>query len=234
MTADPVDAHVRALAHALKGPRGLRRSMLAETRDGLRDAAAAGGCPARAVREFGTVAELAPQYQAELTAAQARRTALLVAVLFPALLVGWNLLWSHGVAWTGSGPPPPLVTALAGVQDIASVVVGALAVGLLAATLRRGPDPRRLALGAGTVGLLGALVCGATAVVMNVANGPATLAMLADRPLAAPSLLLSGLALAAVLVTTTRALRVAVHDPTRYSSSTLSPVRTVPPASTSA
>ena len=50
---------------------------------------------------------------------------------------------------------------------------------------------------------------------MNVANGPATLAMLATQPLAGPSMLLSGLALLAVIVTTGRALRVAAHDPVR-------------------
>lgn len=211
MTCDPVDAHVAALARRLRGPGRMRRSMLTETRDGLRDAADAGGCPARAVREFGTVAELAPQFQAELTAAQGRRTAVLVAVLFPALLIGWDLLWTHGVAWTSTGPPPPLVGAMARTQDVASAVVTALAVVLLVATLRRRADPRLLAIGAGVVGLLGALFCGGAAVVMNVANGPATAEMLATNPLAAPSMVLSGLALVAVLVTTGRALRVAAH-----------------------
>jgi hypothetical protein len=193
----------------------MRRSMLAEARDGLRDAAEAGGCAARAVREFGTVAELAPQYQAELTAAQGRRTAVLVAVLFPVLLIGWNVLWTHGVAWTSPAPPPPLVTAMAGTQDVASAVVAALALAVLVATLRRRADPRLLAVGAGVVGLAGALFCGGAAVVMNVANGPATMAMLETNPLAAPAMLLSGLALVAVLVTAGRALRTAAHDPGR-------------------
>jgi hypothetical protein len=215
VTGDPVDAHVAALGRALRGPARMRRSMLAETRDGLRDAADATGCAARAVREFGTVAELAPQYQAELTAAQGRRTAVLVAVLFPILLIGWHVLWTHGVAWTSTGPPPPLVGAMARGQDVASAVVAALALAVLVATLRRRSDPRLLAAGAGGVGLAGALFCGGAAVVMNVANGPATAEMLASNPLAAPSMLLSGLALVAVLVTTGRALRVAAHDPCR-------------------
>ncbi|GAA3244461.1 hypothetical protein GCM10017691_50540 [Pseudonocardia petroleophila] len=207
--ADPVDLHVAALARALRGPARLRRSMLAETRAGLRDAAAAHRDAAAAVAEFGSVAEIAPAYQAELTAAQGRRTALLLAVLFPALVLGWDLLWSSGVAWTG--PAPAVVRLLAGVQDAASWGVTALAVVLLVLTLRRRADERRLALAAGGLGALGAVLCGGTAVAMNLANLRRTTEMLAADPLAGLAVVLSALALVLVLVSTARALRLAVR-----------------------
>jgi hypothetical protein len=144
--------------------------VLAEVRDGLHDAAEAhGGHPdaaERAVAEFGSVAELAPLHQAELTAAQVRRTALVVTVLFPALVLGWDLLWSHGVAWTA--PAPPLVGGAGpGCRTVVGAVAAALGLGLLLATLRPRARPRRLAVATAAVGLGAAVVCGTTAVVMN-------------------------------------------------------------------
>lgn len=207
---DPVDAHVAALARRLRGPARLRRSMLAETRSGLLDAADAHRDAAVAVAEFGTVAEIAPDFQAELTAAQGRRTALLVAVLFPVLMVGWDLLWRAGLAW--SGPGTAEVRALSGLQDVASIVVACLA-GLVAlAGLRRRPDPRPITVAAAVVGLVGAMVCGTTAVTMNLRN-PETPTLLATNPVVTAALVLSGAALVAILSTTVRSLRVALHRP---------------------
>jgi hypothetical protein len=183
--------------------------MLAETRAGLRDAAAAHRDAAAAVAEFGSVAEIAPAYQAELTAAQGRRTALLLVALFPALVLGWDLLWSSGVAWTG--PAPAAVRLLAGVQDVASWGITALAVVLLVLTLRSRADERRLALAAGGLGALGAVLCGGTAVAMNLANLRQSTAMVAGSPLALLAIVLSALALVLVLTSTARALRLAVR-----------------------
>lgn len=207
---DPVDAHVAALGRMLRGPSRMRRDMLAETRDGLRDAAERHGDPAVAVAEFGPVPEVAPHFQAELTAAQGRRTALTAAVLFPTLLLGWDLLWTHGIAWSAATPPPELVLALARAQDVASAVVTGLAVLVLVATLSRSASPRLLAGAAAAVALVGAVVCGGAAVVMNVGAGPATTRMLATNPAALPSFLLSGAALLAILFTASRAIRVAL------------------------
>lgn len=114
-----LDAHALALGAVLRGPHGLREDVVAEVRDGLHDAAAAhraagaGDAEAaeRAVAEFGSVAELAPPFRDELTTAQARRTALVVVVLFPALLLGWDLLWASGVGWPST--PSTVVGALA-------------------------------------------------------------------------------------------------------------------------
>ncbi len=206
-----VDRFVADLAGELRGPRALRRDVLAEVRDGLHDAAEAHADhpdgAGRAVAEFGSVAELAPLYQAELTAAQVRRTALVVTVLFPALVLGWDLLWSHGVAWTA--PAPPVVGALARVQDVAGAVAAALGLGLLLATLRPRARPRRLAAATGAVGLGAAALCVTTAVVMNLVNVAGTAGMLARNPAALAALVLSAVAAGAVLVSSVRTLRLA-------------------------
>ena len=175
---DPVADHVHALGRALRGPSRLRRSMLAETRDGLRDATAAheeGGLPtaeaaARAVRDFGPVREIAPLYQDELAARQGRRTAVLLAVSYPGLMVGWSLLWEGGIGW--SGPSIPLVSALAVLQDVVSWVVGIAALAALMATFRR-RSPRRTAMAVGTIGVVGTALCGGAAAVMILGSGRA-------------------------------------------------------------
>ncbi|WP_243274605.1 permease prefix domain 1-containing protein, partial [Streptomyces albus] len=82
-SGDPVAAHAGALGDVLVGPAADRERMVAEFRDGLADATDAyvlEGLPRaeaarRAVREAGTVAQLAPHFQRELTVAQARHTA---------------------------------------------------------------------------------------------------------------------------------------------------------------
>jgi hypothetical protein len=204
---DPVDLYVAALARRLRGPARLRRSMLAETRAGLLDAAAAHRDAAVAVAEFGSVAEIAPAYQAELTAAQSRRTAVLLVALFPALVLGWGLLWSSGVAWTG--PAPTAVRLLARVQDVASWGITGLAAVVLVLTLRTRADERRLAMAAGGLGALGAVLCGGTAVAMNLANLDRTADMLATHPLALVAIVVSGVALVLVLASTARSLRLA-------------------------
>jgi hypothetical protein len=215
--ADPVERHVAALGAALRGPGALRRDVLAEVRDGLEDAAeahrAAGvagpEAAARAVEEFGPVDELAPLYQEELTTAQVRRTALVVAVLFPALLLGWDLMWTTGHAWPSVGPVPPLVPVLARLQDVLSVAATALALVVLLATLRRRVRPRLLAAAAAAVGLAGAVLCLGIAVVMNVANGPATLTMIASNPTTLPAFAVSLAAGAVVAGSALRTLRLA-------------------------
>jgi hypothetical protein len=84
-----IDAYVADLGRTLRGPRRAKADLLREARDGLRDAAAAhmdaGFDPdtaeRRAVADFGHVRDIAPHYQAELAAAQGRRTALLICLV---------------------------------------------------------------------------------------------------------------------------------------------------------
>nr|WP_240947703.1 permease prefix domain 1-containing protein [Planosporangium mesophilum] len=95
------------------GPRRAKEDLLAEARDGLIDAAeayAVAGLPApeataRALADFGGYRQVAADYQAELAAAQGRRTALLVAVVMPTMLLLSRFMWT-GSPWTRSGPAP--------------------------------------------------------------------------------------------------------------------------------
>jgi hypothetical protein len=216
---DPVAAHVAALERALYGPSALRRSMLREARNGLDDAAAAyrdaGLDRARAaelaVRDFGPITEIAPRYQDELAAGQSRRTALLLAAAFPALLLGWDLLWSTGTGWGGGATPT--VRALAGVQDGSSAGIAVLALALLVLGLRRTADPRRLARATGLTALAAALLSGGTAVAMNAANSDDAWALLAARPAFAAAYLVSVVVLALVSASALRTVRTARHRP---------------------
>nr|WP_063817828.1 permease prefix domain 1-containing protein [Herbidospora sakaeratensis] len=96
-----VDDYADRLAKTLRGPRRARNDLVAEARDGLYDAAEAyaeQGLPpdeaqARAVADFGPVAEVAPGFQEELTAAQSRRTATLLFLSTPAVALMWGVLW---------------------------------------------------------------------------------------------------------------------------------------------
>src|SRR5262245_50362297 len=81
-----IDAYIDQLRGTLRGPRRATADLLTEARDSLVDAAEAyerdgfgrAAAETRAVREFGDVRVVAPEYQNELGLAQARRTALLV------------------------------------------------------------------------------------------------------------------------------------------------------------
>ncbi|MFE6906547.1 permease prefix domain 1-containing protein [Streptomyces erythrochromogenes] len=102
--ADPIEAHVAELAAVLRGAEREKERMLAELREGLLDAAAElapGGEPGHeaareAVRRFGSVAELAPDFQRELTVVQARHTSRRILLLAPLLLPCWYLLAAAG------------------------------------------------------------------------------------------------------------------------------------------
>jgi hypothetical protein len=104
-----IQRYADGLAASLHGPRRLRADMVAEARDSLLDAAMAhldaGLRPADAVRravdEFGDYAEIVPAYQAELAAAQGRRTALWMATVLPVMhlfapLMWWKAPWTQG------------------------------------------------------------------------------------------------------------------------------------------
>jgi hypothetical protein len=215
---DAVDAHVRDLGARLRGPARLRRSLLSEVRGGLLDATdaarASGLDPVAAQRcavtDFGSPAELAPAFQSELLAAQARRSALLLATAFPGLMLGWELLWAAGVEWGGA--PSPTVAVLARGQDLLSAAVGlaaAMAFLVLIRGARRDGDPVPIARAIGVVGGAAAGLSAAVTVVMNVAAQPATGQLLSDRPLAVPAYAASGLVLVLVLRSVTWTLRMA-------------------------
>lgn len=176
MTADPIAAHVSALEVALDGPRRTRRGMIAEARAGLRDAAAAyreGGYPAEqaaawAVRDFGPVRDVAPEFQDELTARQGRWSALLYVLVFPGMMLAWDLFWSFGWTRRGAGPATDAVKVLSAVEDATTLLVGAAALTLLALSFRRDVPAYRLTRAIGITGSAGAVLCGGLAVAMNM------------------------------------------------------------------
>lgn len=183
MTAPTVDAFVAELAHAVHGPGRVRRSILREVHDGLTDAAeahAAGGLdPAtaqeQAVAEFGTVDELARLYQAELTVRRGRATALFVALTFPAMVLGWDLMWRSGVSW---GPPQgpdqlQLLRMLSTLVDTTAFVCAATGVALFGLTFLRAVPPRVVTVLAGAIAGGGALTTGGISAWMNVGAGHA-------------------------------------------------------------
>ncbi|WP_026404090.1 permease prefix domain 1-containing protein [Actinomadura rifamycini] len=176
-----IDEHVGALSAALHGPARAKARMLDEARAGLADAAddlAATGLPAadaarRAVRDFGTVADVAPDFQRELTIAQARRTALAVALSAPVLLLCWQL------AGTGGGVLPHAAR-LVGAVAAAAALLGAGGLAATGAWARRMPVPSGLPRTVAWAGTVSGAALGASAVALTAAS-----ALSADWPLAA-------------------------------------------------
>lgn len=177
MSRGPIAEHVAAVNSALRGPRGRRTDLLGELRDGLDDTAAAyvaAGLTAdeaerRAVAESGTVADLAPAYQAELAADQGKRAAMLLGLVMPANYLGWNVLWRFDDApsWAPSG----LYRFFSEATDYLGLVSGGIAIaGLLALVwfARTGRDAGRLVRGFVVVESALLLVTTACAVGMNV------------------------------------------------------------------
>ncbi|WP_232665062.1 permease prefix domain 1-containing protein [Pseudonocardia sp. TRM90224] len=211
-----IAAHVEQLARALRGPARSRASMLRETREGLEDAAAAhregGLAPAEAealaVRQFGSVRQIAPLYQAELTVRQSRRTALLLAVLMPALTHGWDMLWTIGISWEMAGPPPQIVLTLADAQDKISNVATVVAVALLLMTFLRRTPSRFTGRAVAATAVVTALVTTAVCLGMQLGNSRGTDAMLAATPLAAVAFVVSSIALAVMIFSGLRTLYV--------------------------
>jgi hypothetical protein len=203
--ADPVGAHVAELDRLLRGPATVKRSMIAEVRDGLADAVAdhrdRGLDPERAaaaaVREFGSVHEVAALLQDELTARQGRRTALLLVVTFPALLLAWDSLWLLGSGWTT--PPTPTVAALARAVDVVTALIAVTAGALLLTAFRNGRLPRWITGLTGVLAALGILGTGGLSLVMNLLTPHEAGEMYVENP--ATAVVLTGSLLCAGLVT---------------------------------
>jgi hypothetical protein len=96
-----IDDYVAELGRTLAGPPGPKRDMVVEARDSLADTAdaleaeglARMEAERLAVREFGPVAEIAPGYQRELTAASGRRLGILLLITVPMTVVVWSVIW---------------------------------------------------------------------------------------------------------------------------------------------
>ncbi|AZM50307.1 hypothetical protein DMB38_35030 [Streptomyces sp. WAC 06738] len=172
-----VEDHLAALDAALHGPARVKSRMLAEVRDGLTDAAdahAEAGAPsqaaaaARAVRDFGTVAEVGPAFQRELTVAQARQTARIVALVVPFLMACWYLVGATS-ADAGGRLPAAVHVLTANVGGLAALAA-LLAAGALAATgavARRAATPRRLPLVVAWTGTTAAVALAVSALTLT-------------------------------------------------------------------
>ena len=214
---DPITAHISALELVLRGPRRTLRGMIAEARAGLRDAEAAyrdGGYPAeqaamRAVRDFGTVGEIAPEFQDELTARQGRWSALLYAVVFPGMMLAWDAFWSVGWTHEAAGPANQAVRVLSRIEDVTTVVVAVAALALLAASFRRSVPAHRLTRTIGITGAVGSGVCGGLAVAMNVTGNHKATVYILTHPASVVPYVVSALIMVLIVWQSHRTLQVA-------------------------
>lgn len=173
---DPVDAYVRALARALRGPGRARAGLLREVRDGLDDATGglvADGRPAGearrlAVEEFGPVDQIAPELQRELSVLQARRTATWAALVLPALWLVWDATW-RAVPDLGGASPTVMIMARAtdvlGIGTALCCLVALVAFELAGARMAR---PEQLSRAVAITTLTGVLGIAALSASMTV------------------------------------------------------------------
>jgi hypothetical protein len=196
-----IDSHVTALGRRLVGPARLKRDVLTEARDSLVDAAAAyedAGLPPddaqrRAVADFGSVARIAPAYQAEVAATYGQRLAgLVTALLLTTALLG-DRMW-QGAPWTGIAPPGGYATAARALDWLGYLGIGTAAAGFLALRLRarRGHSGRvvRVVGYATAAALSSVLLLGAGVYVSTVAIYPGALTW---PPMLVGGILLSGM-----------------------------------------
>jgi hypothetical protein len=117
------------LGRLLHGPRRVKGRLIRDAADGFDDTVDAfraagidaGQATSLAVARFGTPGQLAAAYQAELDTAQARRTAILVAMTLPAMFAMWHVGWNLDPYQTWEIPIVPLLVA----QSAASFGFGA-------------------------------------------------------------------------------------------------------------
>ncbi|MFD3665159.1 permease prefix domain 1-containing protein [Streptomyces sp. NPDC058659] len=177
-TADPLEAYAAELAAALHGPSRAKARLIEEIRDGLADTAdvhAERGSPypdaiRAAVREFGTVEELVPSCQRELTLAQARHTARAVALTAPFLIACWYLA---GTSAPDQGGAQLLAAHLAGVAIVATLL-SAAALAVTGTLARRLPTPPRLPLFVAWTGTTAGVAMAVTTLALAVASVLAT------------------------------------------------------------
>ncbi|MEV0374470.1 permease prefix domain 1-containing protein [Streptomyces sp. NPDC050636] len=180
---DLIGDYVADLTAALHGPARAKARMIEEMRDGLADTAEAHtgeGMPyaravRQAVREFGTVDELVPSCQRELTIAQARHTARVIALTAPFLIACWYLARTadHVQGWQLPCTAQLLAVHLAGVATIAALLAAAslAATGALA---RRLPTPHRLPLVVAWAGTTASAAMAVTTLALAAASALAT------------------------------------------------------------
>ncbi|GIH73767.1 permease prefix domain 1-containing protein [Planobispora longispora] len=144
-----IDDYVTGLGRALRGPRGAKLDLITEARDSLLDAAEAleldgldrPRAERAAVEEFGTIGEIAPGYQRELSVAAGRRLAALIFLSVPLTAALWTAIWQvFPVDATSHAAQPDWFVPVARAMDVTQVgigVVGAFALLALGRGRRR-------------------------------------------------------------------------------------------------
>ncbi|MFB7591710.1 permease prefix domain 1-containing protein [Streptomyces sp. NPDC056169] len=180
---DPLEAYAAELSAALHGPARAKARLVEEISGGLADTADARAEPGgsypdairAAVREFGTVEELVPSCQRELTLAQARHTARAVALTAPFLIACWYLAGTpdHDEAALIPRTAQLLATHLAGVA-IAAALLAAATLAVTGTLARRLPTPPRLPLVVAWTGTTAGIALAVTTLALAVASALAT------------------------------------------------------------
>jgi hypothetical protein len=200
--AGVISRYVDSLDERLRGPEAVKADLLAEARDSLDDAAdsyrdsglSAEDAERRAVEEFGPLAVVAPEYQAELAVAHAATTLRTVAVLIPLTYLLWEL---NRVFWIGpwsgfnGAPTPDWYLFVARANGYVPWVITACAVVSLVTgrvLSRRGVSGTTLGRLAGVV----AVGCVALAVSCNLAVITGTATLDAPRLLMPAPVMLAG------------------------------------------
>jgi hypothetical protein len=145
-----IDAYLARVGDDLPGPRQARAAILAELRSGLLDAAEthrqAGLTPSAAARaatgEFGDPIQIASAFRVELTAARARRLAVVLLASAPLIALAWiaaaagsHLGSRHALPWQSPSVSPAWHVALP-TAAVALVVGACAAAAAVAATGR--------------------------------------------------------------------------------------------------
>lgn len=170
MGTDLIERYVTDLGARLQGSRRHVRDLLTETRDSLHDATEAHldrglderQAQQRAVEEFGSVREIASEYQAELAVAYGARTLTWLAIVLPVMHALWEMgrMYFIGPWQDFGGPVPSWYIFIAKANDLTSGVSAgvALVALVLGRILARRLDTRLLARLAASVALLSVLV----------------------------------------------------------------------------
>ncbi|WP_436757562.1 permease prefix domain 1-containing protein [Streptosporangium sp. V21-05] len=149
-----IEDYVTGLSRTLRGPRRPKLDMITEARDSLLDSAEAlegdglrrDEAERAAVEEFGTIREIAPGYQEELSKSAGRRLAVLLFVTVPLTAIMWNVIWKIFPAAPAAYETMPdwFVLVARGVDMLQMFIglVGGLALLALGRGLRRIRRPR--------------------------------------------------------------------------------------------
>jgi HAAS len=177
---DVIDAYIAELDAALRGPRRARTDLLTEARDSLVDATRAyerrGLPPAaaerQAVREFGDIHQIAPEFQAELGLTQSRRTAMLCLCMLLLQPLAWDNAWYAAAVPDMTDYPAPYAL----LSELVEWFGGGAIVGSLSAALASGIGvrylraPHRLARITGVFAITVAGALGVTGLLLTALN----------------------------------------------------------------